>query len=127
VIVADTHIWIWWVAERHRLSRRALDVLTQEQVAVSVMTAYEVASLAARNRIVMDAPGPEQLQEWLDETGTLVINVDTRIALRAASLRRDVLRDPTDRLIVATALHHNAQLVTADRKIQDAGLVATIW
>ena len=91
------------------------------------MTTYEVASLAARNRIVVDMPEPEWLQEWLDETGTLVIDVDKRIALRAATLPRDVLRDPTDRLIVATALHHNAPLVTADRKIQDAGLVATIW
>jgi PIN domain nuclease of toxin-antitoxin system len=40
---------------------------------------------------------------------------------------RDVLRDPWDRFIVATALAFELPLVTADRHIQKSGLVEAIW
>ena len=40
---------------------------------------------------------------------------------------RDVLRDPWDRFIVATALAFELPLVTADRHIQKSGQVEAIW
>ena len=39
---------------------------------------------------------------------------------------RTGLRDPADMLIVATALHHGAPLVTSDGRIEDSGLVQVI-
>jgi PIN domain nuclease of toxin-antitoxin system len=39
----------------------------------------------------------------------------------------DVIRDPADRLIVATALDRRIPLVTKDERIRGSGLVATIW
>ena len=35
--------------------------------------------------------------------------------------------DPVDRIIVATAKHHGAALVTADKKISASGLVEVVW
>jgi PIN domain nuclease of toxin-antitoxin system len=37
------------------------------------------------------------------------------------------VNDPIDRIIVATALHHHAPLVTKDQKIVAAALVETLW
>jgi PIN domain nuclease of toxin-antitoxin system len=48
------------------------------------------------------------------------------VAATAATLP-DPIRDPVDRLIVATALHQGVPLVTKDHKIITADVVRTIW
>jgi PIN domain nuclease of toxin-antitoxin system len=45
----------------------------------------------------------------------------------AAAELSDALRDPADCLIVPTALNHSSRLVTKDRRIREAQIVATIW
>ena len=35
--------------------------------------------------------------------------------------------DPADRLIAATAIHHNAPLITADKKLKKVDPLTVIW
>ncbi len=42
-------------------------------------------------------------------------------------INREVMRDPWDRFIVATAQVLNLALVTRDGLVQESGLVETIW
>lgn len=49
-------------------------------------------------------------------SGIVEIPVDGEIGIRAASLN-SLLRDPADRIIVATALVGDHRLVTADQRI----------
>ncbi len=53
--------------------------------------------------------------------------VDEAVAGKFTTIDRDLLRDPWDRFIVATALAFALPLVTADRRIQKSGLVEAIW
>jgi PIN domain nuclease of toxin-antitoxin system len=53
--------------------------------------------------------------------------VDEAVATKFTTIDRELLRDPWDRFIVATALAFDLPLVTADRRIQKSGLVETIW
>ena len=46
--------------------------------------------------------------------------------LEPVAARLTGLRDPADMLIVATALHHGAPLVTSDGRIADSRLVQVI-
>ena len=48
------------------------------------------------------------------------------VAIIAAELQ-EVLRDPIDSLIAATALTYGVPLVTKDERIQRSGVVSTIW
>ena len=36
-------------------------------------------------------------------------------------------KDPADRLIAATAIHHNASLITADKKLRELNQLTIIW
>jgi PIN domain nuclease of toxin-antitoxin system len=54
------------------------------------------------------------------------VPVTLDIAVRAAELH-DILRDPIDCLIAATALIYDAPLVTKDDRIRKSGVVATMW
>jgi hypothetical protein len=63
--------------------------------------------------------GPANLRDWrnrLVSMGAREIGLSTDIAMSAAELE-DMHSDPFDRIIVATALAHDAALPTADRAI----------
>jgi PIN domain nuclease of toxin-antitoxin system len=55
LIVLDTHAWIWWVADPARLSSVAKKAIEKDRVrGVCASSAWEVARLVARGRLVLD-------------------------------------------------------------------------
>lgn len=127
MIVADTHAWLWWLTEREVLSSRALEALNNDVVAISPVTFVEVATLARKQRITLHKPIVEWLQDSLERSSTQVVELTLSIGALAGSLETELVRDPADRVIIATALHAQVPLVTKDHKIIAAGVVATIW
>jgi PIN domain nuclease of toxin-antitoxin system len=97
-----------------------------ESVGIAAITCWEIAQLTARGRLRLDAP----IAHWWDDVmklaSTTLIPLTIEIATMAASLP-DPIRDPADRLIVATALLQGVPLVTKDERIRRAGVVETIW
>jgi PIN domain nuclease of toxin-antitoxin system len=126
VIVADTHALVWWISSDPRLSARALPFMNGDRVGIAAITCWEIAQLTARGRLTLDAP----IDHWWDDViklrTTALLPLTIEIAVTAASLP-DTIRDPADRLIVATALRHSVPLVTKDERIRRAGVVETIW
>lgn len=119
MIVLDTHALLWMDRNDASLgeqTRRLIeDAWRSGAVAVSAISFWETAMLAQRRRIVL----PVAVETWradLLQAGVQEIPIDGRIALRASSFH-DLHRDPADRFIVATAIHHGALLITADSKI----------
>jgi PIN domain nuclease of toxin-antitoxin system len=99
---------------------------TADIVAVSAISAWEIAILHNRNRITIDADPIAWLRDLEATRGLRVLPITTEVSLRAAELH-EILRDPMDCLIAATALTKGAALVTKDERIQRSGVVATIW
>lgn len=128
MIILDTHAWLWWVAgsaELGRVARQEID--RARHVGVPAICCLEVATLAARGRVVLDRP----TLVWLDDALALP-RVDLHpltpaIAAKAAELGDDFPGDPADRLIVATAVLQSATLITKDRRIAAYGGVKTLW
>lgn len=125
----DTHILIRWLAEPKKLSREQRRVvedteLSGECVGVSAISLLEIALLTeGRKRI---SAGLDQLFRELDTNpGYRIIPLTTAIAHEVAALG-DSLRDPADRVIVATARVHRLRLLTADQRIIQSGLVSVI-
>jgi PIN domain nuclease of toxin-antitoxin system len=99
---------------------------TAETVAASAITAWEIAILHGRKRITLAADPIEWLRDLQETRGLRVLPITTAVGLRAAELH-EILRDPVDCLIAATALTHGVPLVTKDERIQRSGVVSTIW
>jgi PIN domain nuclease of toxin-antitoxin system len=126
VIVVDTHAWIWWAAERHKLSHVALKTLEEaDAVAIASITLWEIAMLAEKKRVSFDRDVLGWLEETIAITRVQVLPLTPRVAVLATSITP--LRDPADRLIAATALAHNAPLITKDDHIRKSDVVETIW
>ena len=119
MILLDTHVLVWSVTDEADLGEQARAVIesawSSNEVAVSAITFWEVAMLQDKGRLDMQ----EDIGSWrarLLDDGLHELPVDGQIGIQSVELN-DLHRDPADRLIVATALSGDHQLVTVDREI----------
>ncbi len=68
---------------------------------------------------------------WVDQAMALpkivMLPLNPQIAVASVRLPQGLHNDPADRMIVATARQHGVPVVTKDGRIQQSGLVTTIW
>jgi PIN domain nuclease of toxin-antitoxin system len=129
-LVLDTHAWVWWVSKPDKLSRRqrsAIDRVRRrggDALLLSVISGWEVALLVQGGRLRL----PVQLEAWLEQAMSIpgLEIAPLSVPIIAGAARLTGLRDPADMLIVATALHHGAPLVTNDGRMEDSRLVQVI-
>lgn len=119
MILLDTHALLWLESGSRRLgarSRRLVDrALTRDELAVSAISFWEVAMLAAKERLALARPA-EKLRDELLASGLVEVPLTGDVAIAATRLE-GFHQDPADRFIVATALAAAATLVTADSRI----------
>lgn len=133
MIVLDTHALIWWVNGDKQLSSVAQKAIAKElaaddaQILVSAISAWEIAMLIAKDRLVLTM----DLDDWLATVesieGVMFVAVSTEVAVQSVRLPGSFHADPADRIIVALARHFSVPLITADRRIQEYQHVKTIW
>jgi PIN domain nuclease of toxin-antitoxin system len=129
VILLDTHALLWMANDPKRLSKRAHEAIRKARqgtgVAVAAITLWEIAWLAHHQRIVTMG----SVESFVRETVARVIlrPVTPAIAALAVGLPDPFPRDPSDRLIAATAMVEGMPLVTADTRIRQSKLVETVW
>lgn len=127
----DTHAWVWWVTEDPRLSRRAKKTITKalvdEDLWLSLISVWEVAKKVEKQQLVLDRP----IDRWLDEAVTVhglgVWELTRPVLVHSCSLPQPFHGDPADQILVATARHHDAVLVTKDQRIRGYPHVESLW
>lgn len=128
LIVLDTHAWIWWTSGSKRLPRRALNAIGREKsIGVCAITCWEVGMLVANGRLGFDRDVLLWIREALAQPRVELIPLTPEIAVTSTTFGKGYPEDPADRLIVASALHHRAPLVTADTRIRACRAVTCIW
>ena len=127
----DTHAWLWWVTEDPRLVRRAKSTIEvarkRDDVWISMISIWEVAKKIEKGQLVLDRP----IDQWLDAAtavaGLHVFELTRPILVESCRLPRPFQGDPADQMLVATARHHGAVLVTKDDRIRSYEHVVTTW
>lgn len=119
MLILDTHALYWWVNRTpDKLGQQQIETIeTAVSLAVSVMTCWEMAWLVKHGRITLKLP----VSEWLDqieENSVAIIPVSRAIAECAVALPEHH-KDPVDRIIIATAIKHQAQLLSVDGRFPD--------
>jgi len=129
-LALDTHAWVWWLSAPERLSRgqrTAIDRVRKggrEPLLLSVISCWEVALLAQHGRFRFSIPTDVWLEQATTVPGLRIVALSLPIIVTAARLV--ALKDPADMLIVATAQHNGAQLVTSDSRIDESGLITVV-
>ncbi len=119
MLLIDTHVLLWLDEGSPKLGAQALRLIDSSlqgnALAVSSITFWETAMLVQKGRLSIAAQLPAWRKELLTN-GLVEIPVTGDIALAAGTLE-DFHGDPADRIIAATAMIHDAALLTADKKI----------
>ena len=123
----DAHAFIWWVLEMPGLSDTCRSIVSDENndIVVSVASAYEIAYKAEQGRLELPQPADSYVRSRLDANGFSTLAIELAHALRAATLPR-IHGDPFDRLLVAQAQIEGIPILTVDPAIARYD-VETIW
>lgn len=131
MIVLDTHVIIWDALTPERLSDRAREAIVQanqsEGMIICDISLWEIAMLLQKGRVRVAVDTLTFINLLLQANKTIVPAITPQVAALAVQLPPEINQDPADRLITATTLAHQATLVTADRNLQAATLIPTLW
>jgi PIN domain nuclease of toxin-antitoxin system len=94
-------------------------------LSISAVTLWELASLFAKGKI--EANGTIETSLRLLTRNVTIWPITVEIAALAAEFPLDYSKDPSDRLIGATARAEGLTLVTRDENMRRSPLVKTVW
>lgn len=115
VIVLDTHVWLWLVnGDFDNLpSHWRSQIESASRVGVCSVSCYEIALAHSRGRLALPSSAQAWFESALAPVGIELFSLTPQIASRAVDLS-PIHKDPFDRLIIATALVHEATLASVD-------------
>jgi PIN domain nuclease of toxin-antitoxin system len=120
-LVLDTHVLVWLMLGEPMLGLRAKEAIEQasleEKVLISAITPWEIGMLVNKNRIDLRRDVLEWVRDALKLPGVGFSALSAEIAVASTRLPWEMHADPADRILVATARHLGATLVTADQRL----------
>ena len=130
-LLLDTHAWYWAAAEPGSLSAPARGAIADpsNELALSTVTIWELLVLARKGRLDL---GPDR-HAWLRDhivggpVAKTTLPITAEVAMMSERLPGYDNPDPADRFLAATALVHDAVLVTADRSLREYRVLRTLW
>lgn len=129
MILLDTHVWIWLLDTPEKIPPATRELIeTDPLIAISSVSCWEVAMLCSKNRLQLPLPLDQWIRQTLRADNFEIIPLSAEAAVLAGGNTIDWPHsDPSDRMIVSTAIDLDIPLVTADQKIQSIEGFASIW
>ncbi len=110
-----------WLMNGDPLSPESLEAIAAAQredaVAVSPITAWEIATLAARGRLALTLAPIAWFAALLRQKGVVLAPMPPDVLIASATLPGNPPRDPADRIIAATARQYGHVVVTRDGEL----------
>lgn len=128
MILLDTHVWLWYASGSDKLTKNAAQAIEQaDRLGISAISCWEVAMLVSKKRLGLKM----DVEQWIDKALQIprvnLLPLTPSIAVLSTQLPGDLHGDPADRIIAASCLENQADLVTKDRRLTDWEFVETIW
>jgi PIN domain nuclease of toxin-antitoxin system len=121
MILLDTHVALWLVAGSRALGKRSERIAERAAAAaeltISAVSFWEIALLIKRQRLRWSDSATEMRRQIL-ALGASELPLTGAAAILAGELE-SLHGDPADRFIAASAIIHDATLLTADEKLLD--------
>lgn len=121
-ILLDTHAAIWVssdIALRPEGHEALLSAAAASQVYISPISAWEVATLVAKGRIVLTMSVRTWFLRLIGLEGALLAEMPPEVLIDSVSLPGSPPNDPADRILAATAREYGLTLVTRDQGLLD--------
>lgn len=109
-----------WIANNMPLRDPAaseLESMSEAKVLVSPISAWEIGMLIANRKIALSIDSQSWFERLLKETEIGLAELSVPVLLSSSNLLESTIKDPADRILIATAREFGYTLVTRDRKI----------
>jgi len=115
-ILLDTGVLLWSVAEEHKLSPRASELIRARSSVLyfSAASVWEIAIKYAMGKLPLHIEPEEFIPQVVTGLGVETLDITAAHAVGAGKLPRHH-EDPFDRMLVAQAMAEGLVLLTADR------------
>lgn len=131
MILMDTCAIIWDALEPTELSKKAISAINKADehnaLIISDISIWEISMLIKKKRLEVDSTAANFINLFLQSRNVSVQSISPEIAELSVNFSSEINNDPADRIISATSIIQNAQLVTADQNLLDSELLDTIW
>jgi len=131
MILMDTCAIIWDALEASKLSDQAVSAIEKADkhnaLIISDISIWEISMLIKKKRLEIDSTATVFLNLFLQSRNISVQPISPEVAELSVNFNHTNNNDPADRIIAATSIIHNAQLVTADQNLLASELLDTIW
>lgn len=123
----DTHALLWWLTDKPKLSRRAIDTIANpaNQIMVSSVSAWEIATKLRLGRLNFAESLRPDLSAWIVQADLLPMVLGFEHAELAGRWTASH-KDPFDRMLAAQSRIEGAPLVTSDRAFSEFD-IETVW
>ena len=118
-----TAIWIYEKAQLSQAALQAMSAAHRDGVPsyISPITAWEVGMLTSRGRLQLLIRPERWFSNLFEVPGVRLADMSADVLIAASYLPGKPPKDPTDRIIAATARELGATLITRDRALLDYG------
>lgn len=126
-LLLDTHIFLWYIADRKRLPPTWLEIIEdpRNQVLLSVVSVWEIIIKYQIGKLPLPEPPELYLPRLRRQHQMTSLPVDEDSVSGVAQLPL-LHNDPFDRLLIAQAIQHNLTLVTVDAAIRSYPMVSIL-
>ena len=130
-LLLDTHVFLWSLFTPGKLSKKVAGEIKspENDVAVSVVTFWEISLKYALGKLELTGIEPEELPDFAVRMNLDILPVTAQEASSFHRLPRLSHKDPFDRLVIWQAIQRKLTLVSRDREFKEyfnAGL-RTFW
>lgn len=119
-LLLDTHTWVWLVTGESKLAKTEFVALVENgenvHLHLSAISLWEISMLVSKERLRLSMNTIDWLKTYLKKSNTQVTAINPDIAVKSTELK-GFHGDPADRLILASAMHLEAKIVTHDKLI----------
>lgn len=130
MVTLDTHVIIWNALKPDLISQKAKEEIKKanqtDGIIFCEISLWEIAMLIKKRRLIIDVSYLEFINLLKATNNYIFKGITPEIAELSTNLPNDINQDPADRIISATSILTNTQLVTADKNFLKSTL-RTIW
>ncbi len=120
-LLLDTHIWVRYISGDPTLKAAAVrsieDARSRGAVFVSVISVWEIALLVRKKRLDLPLGIESWVKRAMELPGVQLQAFTPQIAIESVQLPDSLNKDPSDRILVATARTQGFTLMTRDKDI----------
>jgi PIN domain nuclease of toxin-antitoxin system len=117
-LLADTHVFLWYISGDKRLPARIRDLLQNpnNEVSLSIVSVWEAIVKYRLNKLPLPEPPELYLPRQRERHQIKSLGLDEESVIELHRLP-SLHRDPFDRMLICQALHHGLSIATVDEAI----------